>query len=175
MRKIPGVEMSSGSLGQGLSVALGMSLGARLTGRNYKVYVMLSDAEMQSGQVWEALMACSHYRTNNLTAILDYNKLQVNDFVDKVMNIEPLANKIDAFGWNISEIDGHSLPQVVEALKKGKNNRSPFPTFIIAHTTKGKGIPFIEGNVDWHACSFSEQDYQRAKQALATSDKELLK
>ena len=166
MQKIPGVDMSSGALGQGLSVGLGMSLAARLARKNYRVYVVLGDGEMQSGQVWEALMACSHYKVNNLTAILDYNRLQVNDFVNQVMDIEPLARKIDAFGWNLVEIDGHDITQVVEALQNAHHNSSFSPTFIIAHTIKGKGIPFMEEKVEWHSHDLSEEDYQRAKRAL---------
>ncbi len=169
MQKIPGIEMSSGALGQGLSVALGMSLAARLASKDYGVYVMMGDGEMQSGQVWEAAMACSHYKVNNLTAILDYNKLQVSDFVCKVMDIEPVVKKFEAFGWNTLEINGHNMAQVVQALQRAKDNPSSSPTIIISHTIKGKGVPFIEGNVEWHSHSFSEEDYQRAKQTLIGS------
>jgi len=166
MQKIPGIEMSSGALGQGLSAALGMALAARLANKDYRVYVMMGDGEMQSGQVWEAAMACSHYKANNLTAILDYNKLQVSDFVSKVMNVEPVVKKFEAFGWNTLEIDGHNMAQVVQALQKAKDNSSYSPTIIISHTIKGKGVPFMEGNVEWHSHSFSGEDYQRAKQTL---------
>ena len=169
MQKIPGIDMSSGALGQGLSVALGMSLAGRLAKKDYRVYVMMGDGEIQSGQVWEAAMACSHYKANNLTAILDYNKLQVSDFVCKVMNIEPVVKKFEAFGWNALEIDGHNMTEVAQALQKAKDNISSSPTIIISHTIKGKGVPFMEGNVQWHSHSLSEEEYQRAKQALAGS------
>lgn len=167
--KIPGVEMSSGALGQGLSAALGMSLAQGLTNKSYRVYVMLGDGEMQSGQIWEAIMACSHYEVNNLTAILDYNKLQVSDFVDRVMNIEPVAKKFEAFGWNVLEIDGHSMAEVVQALQEAKDNSSSSPTLIISHTIKGKGVSFMEGNVEWHSHVVSPEDYQKAKHELAES------
>ena len=166
MRKIPGIDMSSGSLGQGLSVALGMSLAARLTNKNYKVYTIMGDGEIQEGQVWEALMACSHYKVNNLIAIVDYNKLQVSDSVNKVINIEPLVKKFEAFGWNTLEIDGNNMAQVVKTLQKAKNNSSYSPIVIISHTIKGKGIPFIEGKVEWHSHNFSEEEYQKAKREL---------
>ena len=173
MQKIPGIDMSSGALGQGLSVALGMSLAARLAKKDYRICVMMGDGEIQSGQVWEALMACSHHKVNNLTAILDYNKLQVSDSVDKVMNIEPVVEKFEAFGWNTLEIDGHNMTKVVEALQKAKDNSSSAPTIIISHTIKGKGVPFIEGDFEWHSHSLSEEDYQKAKQALAESQRRL--
>ncbi len=169
MRKIPGIDMSSGALGQGLSVALGMSLAARLARKDYRVYVMMGDGEIQSGQVWEAAMACSHHKANNLTAILDYNKLQVSDFVSKVMNIEPVARKFEDFGWKTIEIDGHNMTQVVEAFQRTEDNTSSSPTIIISHTTKGKGVPFMEGDFEWHSHSLSEEEYHRAKQALTES------
>ena len=111
-------------------------------------------------------MACSHYKVNNLIVILDYNKLQVSGSVNKVMNIEPVVKKFRAFGWNTLEIDGHNMIQVVKALQKAKNNLSYSPIAIISHSIKGKGIPFIEGKVEWHSHNFSEEDYQRANRAL---------
>lgn len=167
MRKIPGVDMSSGSLAQGLSVALGMSLAARVTGRNYKAYVVMSDAEMQSGQVWEAMMACSHYKAKNIIGILDYNKLQVSDFVENIMSIEPIRKKFEAFGWRVLEVNGHDMAQLLKGLEVAGDNSTPSPTMLICHTTKGKGVPFMEGRVEWHANIFSEEDYQRAKRELA--------
>lgn len=167
MIKIRGVDMSSGALGQGLSVALGMSLAGRLTERNYKVFVVAGDGEMQSGQIWEALMACSHYRASNITLFIDNNKMQVNDYINKVMDIEPLSDKLRAFRWNVSEIDGNDMVQIVKALKKSCNNSSEFPSAIICHTVKGKGISFMENNVKWHACSFTEEDYNKAKKELS--------
>lgn len=166
MRKIPGVEMSTGPLGQGLSVGLGMSLAARVTGRSYKVYVIMSDAEMQSGQTWEAFLACSHHHASGLTAMLDYNKLQVTQSVDRITGIEPLREKFQAFGWNVLEVDGHDLAQVVKALETARDNSTSSPTMIICHTIKGKGISFMERSVEWHSHVFSEQDYLRARHEL---------
>ena len=164
MRRIPGVDMSSGALGQGLSVALGMSLASRLTKNNYKIYIIMGDGEMQSGQVWEALMACSHYKTNNITLLIDNNKMQVNDYINKIIDIEPLSDKLHAFRWNVIEIDGNDMTQIIKALQKSHDNSTDFPTAIICHTIKGKGISFMENNVKWHACHFTKKDYDRAKQ-----------
>ncbi len=166
MRQIPGVDMTSGALGQGLSVALGMSLAARLANKRYKIYVVLSDGEMQSGQVWEALMACSHFRANNITAIIDYNKLQTIGSVNDIMNLEPLAKKLEAFGWQVSEMNGNDMVQVVPALLEAKGNTSSLPAAIISHTIKGKGIPFMENRVEWHAGLFSAEHYRQAVQEL---------
>jgi transketolase len=167
MNKVPGVEMSSGALGQGLSVGLGMSLAARLAKKDYRVYVILGDGELQEGQVWEAFMAAGHYRTSNLTAIIDYNNLQVCSSVDKIMDLEPLAAKLEAFRWQVLEIDGNNMNEVVPALERARDNPSEKPTAIICRTVKGKGISFIENNVHWHSHAFSEEDYQKAKKELA--------
>jgi len=167
MRKVPGVDMSSGALGQGLSIALGMSLASRLARQNYRIFVILGDGEMQSGQIWESLMACSHYKANNITILIDYNKMQVNDCVSKIMEIEPLSNKLLSFRWNVSEIDGNDVTQIARALNNSCNNSTDFPTAVICHTIKGKGISFIENKVKWHSGHFSEEDHSRAKKELA--------
>lgn len=172
MKKVPGVEMSSGALGQGLSVGLGMALAGRLSGADYRVYVILGDGEMQEGQVWEALMACSNYRTGRLTAIIDYNKLQVCNSVSSVMEIEPLKKKLEAFRWNVLEIDGNSMSEVFGALRTVKNSSSEYPFVVIANTVKGKGVSFIENQVSWHSHAFSEDHYRQAMLELSRGGKE---
>ncbi|HHX51090.1 MAG TPA: transketolase [Clostridia bacterium] len=149
LTKLPGVEMSTGSLGQGLSVANGMALAGKLDGKGYRVYVLLGDGEVQEGMVWEAAMAASHYGLDNLTAILDHNKLQIDGPTSQVMSPEPLAAKWSAFGWHVLEISGHDLAQILDALAKAKNIKGK-PTMIIADTVKGKGVSFMENQVDWH-------------------------
>ncbi|MGO0121942.1 transketolase [Desulfothermobacter acidiphilus] len=149
MRKLPGVEMSTGSLGQGLSVGVGMALAGRLDGRDYRVYVLLGDGECQEGQVWEAAMAAAHYRLDNLVAILDYNGLQIDGPVSEVMNLEPVADKWRAFGWQVQEIDGHDFGQILEALAAAEKVKGK-PSMIIARTVKGKGVSFMEHQADWH-------------------------
>ncbi|MBA7493164.1 Apulose-4-phosphate transketolase subunit A [subsurface metagenome] len=148
-RKTPGLDMSSGSLGQGLSVALGMALGAKQAGKNFHVYALLSDGEQDEGMVWEAAMASSHYQVENLTAIVDYNHLQVNGPPSEIMNLEPLLDKWRAFGWDCLMIDGHDIPSLLSAFEiRKKAKRGPF--VIICRTTKGKGVSFMENSIDWH-------------------------
>ena len=145
----PGVENTSGSLGQGLSMALGMALGARRAGKDFQVYALLSDGETQEGMVWEAAMAAPKWKLDNLTVIVDRNHLQ-NDFcVDEEMPIEPLADKWRAFNWHVETIDGHSMEAVVAALEAAKA-RKGVPTALIAETVKGKGVSFMENAADWH-------------------------
>ena len=166
MHKVPGVEMSSGALGQGLSVGLGMSLAGRLAKKEYRVYVILGDGEIQEGQIWEAFMAGSHYRAGKLTAIIDYNHLQVCGSISQIMELEPLSEKLTAFRWNVLEIDGNDMAQVVKALEQACDNATDFPTAILCHTVKGKGVSFIEKNVHWHSHVLNEGDYQKAKDEL---------
>jgi transketolase len=170
MNKVPGVEMSSGALGQGLSVGLGMCLAGRLAKKEYRVYVILGDGELQEGQVWEAFMASGHYRADKLTALIDYNKLQVCDTIAKTMELEPLATKIEAFRWHVLEIDGNDMGQVVSALEAAKDNTTDRPTAIICNTIKGKGVSFIENDVHWHSHTFSDEDYQQARKELAAME-----
>jgi transketolase len=145
----PGVDMSTGSLGQGLSVGLGMALAGKLDSRNYRVYVLLGDGECQEGQVWEAAMAGAHFKADNLVAIIDHNQLQLDDRCCNVMNLEPLPDKFRAFGWNVIEANGHDIDQLLAAFGRAKAATS-MPTAIVAHTVKGKGVSFMENNVDWH-------------------------
>ncbi len=160
---IPGVDMSTGSLGQGLSIANGMALAARIDGSGYHVYALLGDGEIQEGQVWEAAMAAGHYRLANLTAILDYNRLQIDGFVDAVMNIEPVAAKWRSFGWKVEEIDdGHDIAKIIPTIEKARDDGRP--TMIIARTLKGKGVSFMEDAAEWHG---KAPDSEQAERALA--------
>ncbi len=164
----PGVEVSTGSLGQGLSVANGLALALKLNKSRQRVYVLLGDGEIQEGQIWEAAMTASHYSLDNLTAILDRNRLQIDGRTKEVMSVEPLAAKWQAFGWHTVEIDGHSIPEVLGALKacgevKGR------PSMIIAHTTKGKGVSIFENQVKFHGVTPSTEEYHQAVKELQSS------
>ena len=145
----PGVEMSSGSLGQGLSFATGVALAGRLNSQDYRVYVLLGDGECDEGQVWEAAMAAAHYKLDNLLAIVDNNGLQIDGCNCDVMNLEPFNKKWKAFGWHVIEVDGHDFAQLFDAFERAKPIKGQ-PTVIIAHTVKGKGVSFMEHNVDFH-------------------------
>lgn len=164
-RRTPGVEVSSGSLGQGLSVAIGMALAGRLDRRNYKVYCLLGDGEIQEGEIWEAAMSAAFLKLNNLCAILDYNKFQIDGEVKEVMGIEPLAQKWRAFGWNVLEIDGHNLHEILDAFDIFRTVREK-PTIIIAHTVKGKGVSFMENVVDFHGRAPSKEETEKALEEL---------
>ncbi len=149
MVKTPGVDMTAGSLGHGLSAALGMALAARVTGREYRTWAIIGDGEMQEGSIWEAALVAPNLKLNNLTVILDRNRIQNDDFVDNVMPIEPVRAKWEAFGWHVVEIDGHDMAQVVGALEESRTTVGG-PTLILAHTVKGKGVSFMENNPFWH-------------------------
>ncbi|MBM7583404.1 transketolase [Caldicoprobacter guelmensis] len=165
MKTTPGVEANTGSLGQGLSIALGMALGLRLDGRKSRVYVILGDGELAEGQVWEAAMAASHYKVDNLVAFVDKNGVQATGPVEERLNSNPLAPKWSAFGWHVIEIDGHSIKEILEALKEA-NNIKGRPTVIIAHTVKGKGFSFAEHNAAFHNGILTEEQYLIAKREL---------
>ncbi|NLL18015.1 MAG: transketolase [Clostridia bacterium] len=149
LNALPGVEMSTGSLGQGLAVANGMALAGKLDQKDYRVYALLGDGECQEGMVWEAAMAAAHYRLDNLTAFLDDNGLQIDGPVEEVMSTKPLIDKWKAFGWHVLSIDGHDMGQILSALAEAKNTKGR-PTMIIAKTIKGKGVSFMEDQVGWH-------------------------
>ncbi|AEF95373.1 Transketolase [Desulfotomaculum nigrificans CO-1-SRB] len=166
MKKLPGVEMSTGSLGQGLSAAMGMALGLRLDGGEQRVYVLLGDGEVQEGQVWEAAMAAGHFKLDNLTAFLDYNNLQIDGPVDVVMDVAPLPEKWRAFGWHVIEIDGHDIAQILAAIEEAKSTKGK-PTMIIARTVKGKGVSFMENQVGWHGNAPKPEQVQQALEELA--------
>jgi transketolase len=151
---LPGIEAATGSLGQGLSIACGMALGLRMAGSPARVYCILGDGEVQEGQVWEAAMSAPRlgqplHSLDNLTVIIDYNKIQLDDFTARVLDLEPLVAKWQAFGWAVLEIDGHDLPQIDKALGQAEATRGR-PTLVVAHTVKGKGVSFMENNPEWH-------------------------
>ena len=155
---LPGIEISTGSLGQGLSVGCGIALAGKLDMKDYHVYVVLGDGEVQEGQVWEAAMAAANYKLDNLTAILDRNRLQIDGFTESVMKIEPLADKWRSFGWHVIEVDGHDFKEIGNAL----NAVSEKPKIIIAHTTKGRGVSFMENNADFHGKAPTEEECRKA-------------
>ncbi len=163
MQRTPGIDISTGSLGQGLSAGVGMALGACLLGSESRIYVLLGCGELQEGQVWEAAMAASHYCLGNLVAIIDYNRLQIDGTNDMVMKIEPLVKKWEAFGWYVQVIDGHSVPEILISLDKASQHRD-CPSVIIAKTIKGRGVSFMENNVEWHGKPLTQEEM---KQALA--------
>lgn len=165
-RRTPGVEVASGSLGQGLSVALGMSLGARMDKKAYRVYVLLGDGEIQEGNVWEAAMACAHYKADNLCAIVDYNGFQIDGRTRDVMDLEPLAEKWRAFGWHTIEIDGHNMRQILEAYDEALSVRGR-PAVILARTVKGKGVSFMENTTEFHGRAPTQEEAERALKELA--------
>lgn len=162
-----GVEVSTGSLGQGLSIGCGMATGLKLDKNPAHVFVYLGDGELQEGSCWEAFMHAPHQKLNNITAIIDRNMLQIDGDVEKVKALEPLADKLKAFNWNVVEIDGHDLNQVYDALMNAKNNNSDKPTAIIAHTTKGKGVSFMENQAGWHGKAPNDEEAEKALAELA--------
>jgi len=149
MKYVPGVDMSTGSLGQGISTAVGMAIAGKLDNKDYNVYAILGDGEIQEGQVWEALMSAAHYKLDNLIAFLDHNGLQIDGKISEVMSPEPVDEKIKAFGWNVIVIDGHDFSQIIEAIDEAKKTKGK-PTMIIAETVKGKGVSFMENQAGWH-------------------------
>lgn len=159
-RYTPGVDVSSGSLGQGLSIANGLALSFRLDKKENYVYVILGDGEIQEGQVWEAAMSASHYRLNNVIAFLDYNKLQIDGSNDEVMCVKPVDKKFAAFGWYVQEIDGHNFDEIIESVEKAKNQNKP--SLIIANTVKGKGVSFMENKASWHGKAPNKEQYEEA-------------
>jgi transketolase len=165
MKLTPGVDMSTGSLGQGLSVALGMALAGKLDEKNYRVYALLGDGELDEGSVWEAAMAASHYRVDNLTVFVDRNNLQVSGPTESFMRLEPLKKKWEAFGWEVIEVDGHRPRQILQAL--GTMDRvSGRPGLIIARTVKGKGIRFLENKKECHSCTLTEEQFAAVMREL---------
>ena len=165
MKKIPGVEMSTGSLGQGFSVACGMAMAAKLDNAPWNVYALLGDGEVQEGIIWEAAMSAAHYKLDNMIAFLDYNGLQIDGDVESVMNINPIEDKFKTFGWNVITIDGHDFDQIFAALDMAKDTVDK-PTMIIAKTIKGKGVSFMENQASWHGSAPSEEQLQQALSEL---------
>jgi transketolase len=170
---LPWVETSTGSLGQGMSVALGMAMGLKLQEIPARVYTLLGDGELQEGQVWEAAMAAAHHKLENFCALIDYNKLQSDNFNAAIMGLEPLADKWRAFGWDVVEIDGHDIPQILGALRKAGATHGR-PSLIIAHTVKGKGVPAMENIPAWHgSVKLTEAQTKDALAALGANEQEI--
>ena len=165
MKKTPGVDMTVGSLGQGFSAGVGMALAARYLKKDYHVWVMIGDGEMQEGAIWEAAMSGAKWKLDNLTAVLDKNGLQNDTFIEKVMPIEPVADKWRAFGWRVIEIDGHNMAQIVDTLELALTIKG-VPTIVIAKTVKGKGVSFMENSPDWHGKAPNEEQYRQAMKEL---------
>ena len=161
MYKTPGLEISSGSLGQGLSIAVGIALAARMNGDGIRTYCLMGDGEMQEGQIWEAIMAAGHYKLDNLCAIVDKNGLQIDGKVEDVMDIDPLADKMRAFKWNVMETDGHDFEALEQSFKNAQQAKGK-PTIIIAHTVKGKGVSFMEDICGWHGIAPDEAQLEKA-------------
>jgi len=162
----PGIEMSTGSLALGFSPAVGMALAAKMKNKSYRTYALLGDGELAEGQIWEALMFASHYNLDNLVAIVDYNKLQTDDFNTLIMDLEPLIDKFKSFGWYAMELDGHNISQLVFAFNVAKKIKKR-PTIILAHTIKGKGVSFMEDDPKWHGSRApTDEEYKRALKEL---------
>lgn len=165
MLKLPGLETSCGSLGQGLSIANGIALGARLDKKDYRVYCLLGDGEIDEGQVWEAAMTANHYKLDNLCAIIDRNRLQIDGFTEDVMKLEPIGKRWESFGWHVIEVDGHNIKEVMDAYDEAERTKGK-PTMVIAHTTKGKGVSFMEDKVEWHGVAPKGEQIELALKEL---------
>jgi transketolase len=168
MKKTPGLDFTSGSLGCGLGIGVGMALGLKMSGIKSRVFVMLGDGECQEGAIWEAAMCASHYRLSNLFAIIDYNGLQVDGWIRDVMNIEPLKEKWKSFGWYVTEIDGHNVEEILSAFQLCFKVGGP--AVIIAHTIKGKGVSFMENQIEWHGLALNEEEFERAMAELSAEE-----
>jgi transketolase len=165
MNKTPGVDISTGSLGQGLSIAVGMALGARLDRKDYRVFCIIGDGETQEGQIWEASMAASHFKADNLCAVLDRNQLQIDGPTEKIMSIDPIKPKFEAFGWNVININGHDHKEIIRAFKEAEEVKGK-PTMIISNTVKGKGVSFMEGSLKFHGKAPSDEELELALKEL---------
>ena len=161
MKKTPGVDISTGSLGQGLSCAVGMAIGAKLDNLSTHVYAIVGDGECDEGQIWEAAMAAAHYKLGNLTVILDKNGLQIDGYTKDIMNTDPMADKWKAFGWQVIEIDGHDFAEIDDAVSKAISSKDA-PVCIIASTVKGRGVSFMEDRCEWHGRAPSVEEKEKA-------------
>ncbi|MEG1515812.1 MAG: transketolase, partial [Clostridia bacterium] len=161
MRHVPGVDMSTGSLGQGVSAALGMALSGKMFHEDYRVYALLGDGEIQEGQVWEAAMSAGAKRLDNFVAIVDNNRLQLDGSIEQILDPEPIDQKFEAFKWHVISIDGHDVEQLAQAFEEAKHVKGK-PTAIIAHTVKGKGVSFMENDVKWHGATPSDTQFKAA-------------
>ncbi len=166
MKDVPGVDMSTGSLGQGISAAVGMALAAKLDKKDYRVYAILGDGEIQEGQVWEACMSAAHYKLDNLTAFLDHNGLQIDGKITDVMSPEVVEDKFRAFGWKVINVNGHDYIQINEAIQEAKKTKGA-PVMVVADTIKGKGVSFMENAAGWHG---SAPNKEQRDQAIAELD-----
>ncbi len=163
--KVPGVEVNTGALGHGLAVGVGMALAGKIDKRNYKVYVLMGDGELNEGSVWEAAQVAAHYKLDNLIAIVDRNKLQISGFTEEVVRLENLEKKWESFGWKVLQVDGHDIDGLINVL--GSIPTTPYlPHIVIAHTVKGKGVSFIENKKEWHHHVPSEEELQKAMKEL---------
>jgi len=163
--QVPGIDVGSGSLGQGLSVALGMALAAKIDKKDYRVYCLMGDGEIQEGNIWEAAMAAAHFKLDNLCGIVDYNRFQIDGRIEEIMNLEPLVNKWESFGWHVVQCDGHNIEEILEVFDRAKIVKQK-PTVIIAHTVKGKGVSFMEHVVDFHGRAPTEKEKEIALKEL---------
>lgn len=174
MNKVPGVDMSTGSLGQGISAAVGMALAGKIDKKDYRVYAALGDGEIEEGQVWEAFMAAAKYKLDNLCAVIDVNGLQIDGATADVMPSEPLDKKLEAFNWNVIKIDGHDFEAIIAAFDAAKAHKGQ-PTMILAKTTKGKGVSFMENKAAWHGVAPNDEQYAEAHAELTAAIERLEK
>ena len=165
MRYLPGIDMSTGSLGQSISSAVGMALAGKLDKKSYRVYTILGDGELEEGQVWEAAMSAAHYKLNNLTAFIDFNGLQIDGNIEEVMNPSPIDKKFEAFGWNTIIIDGHNMDEILVAIEKAKACTDK-PTVVVCKTVKGKGVSFMENQASWHGTAPSKDQCAQALEEI---------
>ena len=172
MKGIPGIDMSTGSLGQGISAANGMALAGKLANKDYRVYTILGDGELEEGQVWEAAMFAAHYKLDNLTAFVDNNGLQIDGNIADVMNSNPIDKKFEAFNWNVITIDAHDYDAILDAVNQAKATKGR-PTVIIAKSVKGKGVSFMEGQAAWHGAAPKKEQFEQAIAELDAKIKEL--
>jgi transketolase len=173
-RRTPGIEVASGSLGQGLSVALGMALAGKIDKKDYRVYCLMGDGEIQEGNIWEAAMAAAHFKVDNLCGIVDYNHFQIDGRTEEIMNLEPIVNKWESFGWHVAQCDGHSIEELLGAFNEAKSIKLK-PTVIIAHTVKGKGVSFMEHVVDFHGRAPTKQEEEIALKELENIEENIKK
>lgn len=166
---VPGVDMSTGSLGQGLSVAVGMALAGKATENKYRVFCILGDGELEEGQIWEAAMCASHYHLDNLVAFVDNNGLQIDGSIQDIMSSYPIDKKFEAFTWNVIQIDGHDYDQIIQAIRDAIDMKG-VPTVIIAKTIKGKGVSFMENNFAWHGKPPTQDEYAKAMYELCATE-----
>ncbi|MBQ3225806.1 MAG: transketolase [Clostridia bacterium] len=172
MKGVPGVDMSTGSLGQGICAANGMALAAKIDHKDYRVYTVLGDGELEEGQVWEAAMYAAHYKLDNLVAIVDFNGLQIDGDIAEVLSPLPIDKKFEAFGWHVIPVDAHDMIALSNALKTARTIKGK-PTLLLMHSTKGKGVSFMENNAAWHGSAPNEEQYNQAVAELDAQIKEL--